>query len=169
MKIAGYELSEGSRFQPGAVLDAKEVGGRLEFLRKKFKGELTPKDVVDDARSKRSPLHTFFEWDDSAAAEAYRLSQARGLIRSVVAIYTSNDKPAQRLRAFVHIAEPGAPHYRELTHAMSQSETRKVVLRRAWRELVAWRQRYQDLKAFSELFDKIDEFEKRPPRQLRAG
>jgi hypothetical protein len=168
MKIAGYEFAENSRFQPGAVLQAKDVGSRLEELRKKFKGELTPKDVVDDARSKRSPLHSFFEWNDSGAAEAFRLTQARGLIRSVVAIYTHTDKPATRLRAFVHIPEPGAPHYRELSDAMSKTATRTLILQRAWRELTAWRQRYQDLKDFSDLFKKIEEIERNPPKALKA-
>lgn len=169
MKIAGYEFAENSRFQPGAVLQAAEVGGRLDQLREKFKGELTPKDVVDDARKRTSLLHSFFEWDDTAAAEAHRLSQARGLIRSVVAVYTSPGKPATRHRAFVHINEPGAPHYRELSDAMSRTQTREIILQRAWRELASWRQRYQDLKAFSDLFKKIDETQKTLPKAMKVG
>lgn len=157
MKIAGYEFAEGARFQAGADTNAKAVGRHLEMLREKFKGELTPKDVLDDARHNNSPLHTFFEWDDSEAAEQYRLQQARGLIRSVVAIYTSDDKPAVRQKMFVHINEPGAPHYREVSHAMSRRDTRQAVLQRAWRELQEWRKRYAALKEFSDLVEVIDE------------
>ncbi len=164
MRVAGYEFADGSRFQPGANADAKAVGEHLEFLRKQFKGELTPKDVVDDARHDNSPLHSFFEWDDSVAAEAHRLSQARGLIRSVVAIYVSEEKPAVRTKAFVHIPEPSAPHYRAADHAMSLEKTRKMVLQRAWQELQSWRQRYKDLKEFSDLFEVIDEVEKNLPK-----
>lgn len=164
MKIAGFEFSEGARFQSGAVQDAAAVGAHLEMLRERFKGELTPQDVVDDARHDNSPLHSFFEWDDGAAAEAYRLSQARGLIRSVVAVYVSEDKPAVRTKAYVHIPEPTAPHYREAGHAMSQAKTRKMVLQRAWRELQAWKQRYKDLKEFSDLFEVIDEVAKHLPK-----
>lgn len=51
-----FEFAEGSRLKPGAVQDAKAVGDHLEMLRKQFKGELTPKDVVDDARHDNSPL-----------------------------------------------------------------------------------------------------------------
>jgi len=160
MKIAGFEFAEGARFQPGAIKDANIVGKHIEMLRKQCKGELTPKDILDDARHDNSPLHSFFEWDDGVAAEAHRLAQARGLIRSVVAIYTSPDKPAVRQKAYVHIAESGAPHYREAGHAMSQTKTRKLVLQTAWRELQSWRQRYKDLKEFSDLFEVIDEAEK---------
>lgn len=159
MKIAGFEFVEGARFQPGASLNPKEVGSHLELLRKQCKGELTPKDVVDDARNDNSPLHSFFEWDDGEAAEKYRLQQARGLIRSVVAIYTRPEAAAVRTRMFVHINEPGAQHYREASHAMSITATREAVLRRAWRELQQWRQRYKDLKEFSDLVAVIDKIE----------
>lgn len=169
MKIAGYEFSDGSRFQAGEHPEAKEVGEYLELLRKKHKGELTPQDVVDDARNNNSPLHSFFEWSDSAAAERYRLSQARGLIRSVVAIYVRDDKPAVRTKAFVHIPEPGAPHYREAVHAMSATKTRRMVLERAWRELQAWRKRYAELKEFSELIPVIDEVATKLPKAIREG
>lgn len=166
MRIAGYEFSEGARFQTGAATDtaaAKRVGDHLEGLRKHFQGELTPEDVLDDARHDNSPLHGYFEWTDSAAAHQYRLQQARGLIRSVVAIYVRDDKPAVRTRAYVHVPEPTAPHYRDAGHAMSLSKTRKMVLQRAWSELQAWRKRYQDLKEFSDLFDVIDEVQKNLP------
>lgn len=167
MKIAGFEFAEGARFQPGATKDAKAVGEHLELLRKKCKGELTPEDVVNDARHDNSPLHSYFEWDDSEAAQHYRLQQARGLIRAVVAVYVSDDKPAVRQRAYVHVPEPDAPHYRESGHAMSVSKTRKMVLQRAWRELQSWRQRYRDLQEFADLFEVVDEVEKNLPKSVR--
>ncbi len=162
MRIAGFEFSEGARFQPGAVKDAKAVGAHLELLRQQCKGELTPEDVLADAKHDNSPLHSFFEWDDSAAAHQHRLAQARGLIRSVVAVYVdeAKERPAVRAKAYVHIPEPSAPHYREAGHAMSQKKTRQLVLQRAWRELQAWKQRYADLKEFSDLFEVIDEVQK---------
>lgn len=159
MKIARFEFADGARFQSGEHADAEVVGARIEELRKKLKGEITPQDVVDDARKAKSPLHSFFEWDDSSAAEAYRLQQARGLIRSVVAIYTHPDRPATKARAYVHISESGTPHYRELSHAMSQAGTRDMVLQTAWRELSGWRQRYRDLREFAEVFDATDHVE----------
>ncbi len=162
MRVAGYEFSDGARFQSGAPHDknaAKSVGEHLEFLRQQFKGEITPKDVLDDARNPNSPLHPYFEWSDTDAAEQYRLQQARGLIRAVVAIYVSDDKPAKRQKAYVHIAEGSTPHYREAGHAMSVKSTRDIVLRQAWREFQAWRKRYKDLKEFSELFDAAEQVE----------
>lgn len=165
MKIGGYDFADGARFQAGAVQDPKMVGAHLELLRQQCKGELTPQDVLADAKHDNSPLHSFFEWNDGEAAEQYRLQQARGLIRSVVAIYVSEDKPAVRSKMFVHIPEPSAPHYREAGHAMSQQKTRQMVLQRAWRELQAWKARYKDLKEFSDLFEVIDEVQKHIPHR----
>lgn len=166
MKVAGYEFADNARFQSGAVQNAAEVGAHLELLRKQTKGELTPQDVLADAKNHNSPLHSFFEWDDGEAAEQFRLQQARGLIRSVVAIYTSKDQPATRVRAYVHVPESGAPHYREMGHAMSQKKTRDLVLQRAWSELQAWRKRYKDLRHFADLFDVIDETAKKLPKSV---
>lgn len=166
MRIAGFEFSESARFQTGAVKDAAAVGAHLELLRAQCKGELTPEDVLEDARHGNSPLHSFFEWDDGAAAHAHRLAQARGLIRAVVAVYVGNDKPAVRQKAYVHVNEPQAPHYRETSHAMSQAKTRKLVLERAWNELQQWRRRYSDLKEFSELIEVIDSTAMRLPKAL---
>ncbi|WP_128270364.1 hypothetical protein [Paenirhodobacter populi] len=158
MRIARFEFSEGARFQPGARKDdPNSVGQHIDLLRKQQHGELTPKDVVSDARNPNSPLHSFFEWDDGEAAEQYRLQQARGLIRSVVAIYTREDAPAVKMKAYVHVADPGAQHYREASHAMSQERTREMVLRRALDELIGWKRRYKDLQEFAQLIPVIDQ------------
>ena len=167
MRIAGFEFAEGARFQPGNHPDANAVGRHIEMLREKFKGELTPQDVLDDARHDNSPLHSFFEWNDGAAAEQYRLQQARGLIRAVVAVYVQDDKPAVRTRAYVHVPEPSAPHYREASHALSQTKTRKMVLERAMNELKAWRARYKDLQEFAALVEIIDTIDADFPRSLK--
>lgn len=67
-----------SAFQLNAPLDTEEVGKELSKL-----GNFTPTDVLDIAKSPKSPLHKYFEWDDSKAAHAYRLTQARHLVLSI--------------------------------------------------------------------------------------
>lgn len=46
-------------------------------------GVLTCEAVLDAARPKNSPLHDYFTWDDSRAAERYRLIEAGRLIATV--------------------------------------------------------------------------------------
>lgn len=170
MRIAKYELKPDGRFQSGAALDsADEVGKHLELLRERSKGELTPQDVLADAKNHNSPLHSFFEWDEGIAAEQYRLQQARGLIRAVVAVYVDETEPAKRVQAFVHIPESGAPHYRATEHAMSQERTREMVLRQAWREFQSWKKRYSHLDELAEFFKSVDRAAKKLPDLSKAG
>jgi len=69
-------------------------------------GKLTAEDVVGEARKKTSPLHDFFEWDDSKAAESWRLEQARGLIRSVLVKVTTED--SRVISVPVYVRDPTA-------------------------------------------------------------
>ena len=48
------------------------------------KAELLPSTVVQSARPASSPLHDQFDWDDGSAAHAFRLEQARRLIREYI-------------------------------------------------------------------------------------
>lgn len=57
-------------------------------------------DVLDSARPKDSPLHPAFEWDDGVAAEAYRLNQARHIIRAVVITEQREDGELVKARVF---------------------------------------------------------------------
>jgi hypothetical protein len=61
--------------------DAAKVGEELAKLGE----QITPAAVIAAARkNKRSELHKCFEWDDGAAAEKYRLEQARYMLRMIV-------------------------------------------------------------------------------------
>lgn len=59
------------------------VRSELLALAEKRGGQISPAAVLDAARSEDSVLHQFFEWDESKAAEAFRLVQASALIREV--------------------------------------------------------------------------------------
>jgi phage terminase Nu1 subunit (DNA packaging protein) len=55
------------------------------------RGRLTAQMVLQEARAASSPLHGFFEWDDSEAAEKWRLEQARELVRRVKIVVEVED------------------------------------------------------------------------------
>lgn len=66
---------------------SETVHEELERIRKNNPQKtLQPADIINAARPKRSPLHRFFEWDDGAAAEKYRLVQAGFLVKAVVRV-----------------------------------------------------------------------------------
>ena len=77
-----YKWKEGSR--PPRI-SANVAGVELERIRAKH-GALTSKAILDESRPKDAALHKAFQWNDSKAAEAYRLHQASTLSRSIVVI-----------------------------------------------------------------------------------
>jgi hypothetical protein len=65
----------------GVIRERKQVviDRELEKLYKKTKS-VSPAVILEAARSDIHPLHGYFEWDDSKAAEKYRLDQAMAMI-----------------------------------------------------------------------------------------
>ena len=98
-----YVWSDSANFSK-QDMDAKTVGKALTKIKAKL-GYLDPKEVVEEARSKISPLHRFFTWDNSIAAGKFRLQEADKLIRSVCVIYEEAKETGKKnIKAF--IAEP---------------------------------------------------------------
>ncbi len=121
----------------------QKIGESLEKIRVNAGGELTPIDVVNAARDPKNALHAYFEWDDSVAAESFRLSQARGVIRLVrVADDASESGTA---RAFISISGEGGKSYRSLSDVKSNANLRDAVLKAAERDLGAFEARYKEL------------------------
>lgn len=164
------------QFQDGAHLrgDAQVVGERLEAIRAK-KGTLTPDLVLGDAKNIRSPLHEYFEWDDSKAAHQHRVEQARYLIRSVTVVYEAGEPaparqahietvplaptaPPRPVRAFVSVQrDDGGRGYESTAVAMNDADMRRQVLERAHGEMAAVGRRYRELQELSEVFKALDQ------------
>lgn len=143
---------------------AKKVGEALSEIA--LSDGLTPEAVVAAARSPKSTLHKFFEWDDSRAAESYRLTQAAWLIRSVRVTIQSPDKKAQfAVRAFVRVTpdqDALRGIYIPVEDALQRDEWRAEMLADAKRELAAFRQKYAVLAELGDVFRAIDAIEVEP-------
>ena len=113
-------------------------------------GFLTPPQVVAAASDPASPLHGYFEWDDSEAARRYRLVQAGGLIRACkVTVTTTTPEEVRRVRAFTSVPRDDGPVYLPTDTALR--EDRDVVLQQALRDLNALRIKYRGLIDFAEV------------------
>lgn len=89
-----------------AKVPAKIVGPELLRLAgDRGLGGLTPKEIVNAAKAKRSPIHRVFEWNDSVAGEHYRLQQARLLIGNLrILVVYANREPLIH-RVFVNLED----------------------------------------------------------------
>lgn len=147
-----YQWKDGSM----PKVDAQAAGQEMERLRTMRNGRLEAKDLVEQSRDPSAPLHPAFEWDNDAAAEAYRIDQARYLIRSIEVVVLPEPE-AKPVRAFVSVRRDDDRSYTSVAHAMSDPELRQQVLDNALRELEAWRNRYAELVELANVFAAIDE------------
>ena len=118
-------------------------------------GLIKPERVVEAARPKTSPIHDQFEWDNSAAAEKYRLLQASELIRvSVEIIDCGGNRDPVMVRAFTSLTtERGVSGgYRATVQVLSNKQMREQMLADAIAELRAFERRYAILKELAEVF-----------------
>lgn len=139
-------------------IPAQVAGERLETIRKNNGGDLRAADIVKDASSLKSPLHSLFDWDDTEAACKWRLRQAEVLRRAVTVVIIRSSKPTSRpVRAFVSVKKGDGNVFTSTTTAMRNQGQRAQIVNRAMKELIDWRKRYEDLKEFSEIFILIDD------------
>lgn len=127
-----------------AKADPQKIGDALAKIAESGGGELTPRAVVETARNPRNALHQFFEWDDSKAAESYRLDQARTVIRCIHA--EDDDASEGHAPAFVSISDKGGTSYRTLDAVKNSADLQARVLAQAERDLEAFQKRYTALE-----------------------
>lgn len=122
-------------------------------------GTVTAVAVVEEARPESSPIHKYFTWDDTQAAEAYRRWQARMLIASVRVIY-DGAKEATSVRAFVNVisndGEQNERGYIGIARVLSDKDLRAQMLDDAMSEINEWRERYNHLTELASIFDAIE-------------
>ena len=130
-----------------------EIVAELHRIAKLHGGILRPVDVVKAARISTSVLHDQFEWDDSEAAQKFRLWQARQLIRVTVEYIGPKDEQVPT-RVFVSLTTDRAESgYRATAAVMSNVEYRAQLLTDALDEMKRFQKKYADLKELAEVFD----------------
>jgi hypothetical protein len=142
------------RFGRLSKTQAQQVGRELLAIKERHGGRLRPPDVVQAARPKSSPLHSFFDWDDSSAAERWRQAQAARLICSVEIEYVSAKGTTKPMVAFLSVRhkEPDAKGaqrcYLSAPEVMGNADLREQVIQEAAQQLIAWERRHEMLRDY---------------------
>lgn len=143
--------------------EAQVVGEVLEKILRRD-GEVTASAVVQEAKSKRSPLHPYFTWEWRRAAEERWLDQARELIRSVHVVFEeADDQPP--IRAFAKIVRENGNGYQSMDKIMRSTEWRQQLVTRALEELRTFESRYKNLTELAEIFSALDKVRKKVVRK----
>jgi len=111
---------------------AQAYGPELQRI-EEAAGELTPAAVVKEARKKKSPMHTFFDWDDASAGAKFRHAEAGRMIRGVILVHTppAGGEPVS-IRAFANVTTPSdegvSRSYRNIATVLNDEEYSAQVL-----------------------------------------
>ena len=122
-----YKARIGAKFKNK---EAQVIGETIDKLRDK-EGHVTPEEILNYAKSKKSPINKYFNWNDSEAGYQYRLSQARDLVSHIVEmVVIEGEKTEQRSFPNVSVPEKGYV-YVTLNDAVSKPDYRRQLLDRA--------------------------------------
>lgn len=158
------------RLKNAKYADAETIGQTLARIAAENDGELRPQHVVEAARDKRNPLHKHFEWDDKKAADAYRLDQARAIIRIVRTQVEPDEAP---VRAFYSVKDDSGQRYRAVETVMSSASLSFALVKAARKELEAFQSRYRTIRELaqpiSDAMDAIDRKLKDTDQRARAA
>lgn len=135
---------------------ASKIVDELKRIAQENDGVLKAEAVVEAARPPDSPLHGSFTWDNSEAAERWRLHQARNLIRVSVEYLNVPDSEPVKVSSFVSLTpdrEQEGGGYRLMVNVMSRKDTRAQLLEDALAELKSFEDKYAGLKELAEIFE----------------
>lgn len=132
----------------------------LRDMAKRNGGTLLPEIVVAEARNPKHPLHKKFEWNNTKAAQEYRLWQARQLIRVCVQILP-NIKDPVHVFCSLSTDRPTGQGYRVTTEVMSEPERRAQLLQDALFDMNTFVKKYAVLKELAEVFQAMQQVRKK--------
>lgn len=163
-----FREDEPIRLKAAARADPQVIGECLAKIADEKGGELTPKAVLDTARSREHPLHPHFEWNDTLAAESYRLDQARNLIRIVRVQDDTADEGTSP--AYISINDGDGRAYRALDTVKQSVDLQLALMKQARRDLEAWERRYRSLTDICKAVrDVREQIERRIKSENRAA
>lgn len=147
-----------------------EVREALEAIRAAHDGILRPIDVVNEAAKPESPLHSRFQWDDTKAANEYRIWQARELITVYVEVIPGTNKgPVQVYVSMSDDRKAMGGGYRLIHDVLADPEARAKFLAEGLAELHRAEAKYGRLAELTDVFDAVRKVEKKAVRKTRKA
>ncbi len=150
-----YKWMKDAKGRVGMV-EAKHAGKLLARLEKRD-GGILPRAILTEAIPKDSPIHGWFEWDDTKAADIYRVEQARHMVQQLVVVYreTDADEPIE-CRAFLNVSdEETGRQYVSTAKVLSDDELRKQVIAAVMANLERCEKKLHILKGFAKVLDSL--------------
>ncbi|MFW6132222.1 MAG: hypothetical protein ACOC5F_06470 [Candidatus Aminicenantaceae bacterium] len=121
---------------------------------------LSAETLVEEAKKKNSPLHSFFQWDEKKAAYQWRLQQARVIINEIKVVVENKEYYAFENVSVQISDEESQREYKNIVDIMDDEELREQVVKKAYNQLMYWRDKYSSYKEFQPVFRAIEKIGK---------
>ena len=121
--------------------------------------EVTPLQVLDRAKDKSSELHKCFDWNNSVAADKWRLYQARSVLNHLIVVKREVDDAEQepiQFRVMMKNDRSESSAYKQTIVMVKDEDEYKKLLEQAYSELHAFKQKYKCLSELSAILDLIE-------------
>lgn len=131
--------------------NAEQVASEIESLG----NDVTPTEILEKAKDDTTELHKCFEWEDSVAAEKWRLQQARMIVCHLVIKEDGEDDAGKPEIRIFHKTDR-ADGYKPITFIMQDKTEYEKLLAHAREELRIFKQKYHNLSELEEILALID-------------
>lgn len=145
-KIVAWKTGMFSRANPQKVADEIESIGSSP----------TPIEIVEKAKDNTTELYKCFEWDDSEAAQKWRLHQARQICCQLIYVEPKSSTESAPIRIFYKVDNDLNTGYTPTKTLVRNVDEYAKLYEKAMMELRAFKMRYSCIKELQEIFDLID-------------
>lgn len=120
--------------------------------------EVKPEQVLNKAKDENSELHKCFDWNDSSAAEKFRLIQARDVIRHLIVIKRDEDEEKEpvQFRVMMKNERTQDSGYKQTIVMVKDEDEYRKLLEQAYAELHSFKQKYSCLSELADILALID-------------
>ena len=133
--------------------DAQLVAQEIDDIGDKF----TCQQIVDKARDSSTELHKCFEWNDSVAAEKYRLKQAQQVVAHLVIVRNNDNNEPEKTNVRMIVSDgQGNNTYTPIRLVVRKQDEYERLLERAKEELRAFKKKYASISELEEILSLID-------------
>lgn len=116
----------------------------------------TPQQILEKARDSNTELHKCFTWDDTEAAEKWRISEARAVVRNLKIIEQKPDKQTEPTTIRVFYKTDNESGYKPTKLILKKPDEYKVLVERCRSELLAIKQKFNSISEYEEIWELIN-------------
>ena len=118
--------------------------------------EIKPEQIVEKARDENTELHKCFEWDDTKAAEKWRLHQARNVVCELVFKQENLQDKEEYVPIRVLCKTDSNSYYKVPEIVFKNADEHEKLLQSAMAELQAFKRKYHALTELDYILTLID-------------